>query len=312
MTFSLLTFLTATLLLPGSWDNPIIFFANAFNTFRDYTIWDGCTLYMGDCSSKLHNKDWTTGNYLMQWWFSQPTLLNIFNSLIGIPLGLAALIMALKAKNKPNLRQVGIILFSAQAYLVAILAVATNATLYNGIRHLLFILPAVAFLGSIFADNLFSSRLKFSLPFGQASAALLYSAILFTSIAFTLADTAALAPYQYSYVNELKRGALTAGTTELEVWEMSFGELYAKHKKISNLFPNSLNKSLILTRESIGITAPAADSKKIQKLVNTPIGNSVPQSKLASGCKIISGVGRSYASTRDRVVFSAISECPNK
>ena len=310
LTFSLLTFLTATLLLPGSWDSPINFFADAFNTFRDYTIWDGCTLYMGECTSKLNNKDWTTGNYLLQWWFSQPTLLNILNSLIGIPLGLAMLIIVLKAKNATNIRQVGIILFSAQAYLVPILAVATNATLYNGIRHLLFMLPALAFLGSTFVDILWSSRLKISLPFGQTSLAIAYSAILFISIAITLADTASLAPYQYSYINELKRSALTAGTTELEIWDMSLGELYDNHKKISNLFPNDLNKSLILTRESIGITAPASDNKKIQKLVSTPIGNSVTKSNLLPGCNIISEVSRNYASTQHRVVFSAVSECP--
>jgi len=311
-TFSLLTFLTATLLLPGSWDSPITFFTNAFNTFRDYAIWDGCTLYMGECTSKLHTKGWSTGNYLLQWWFSQPTLLNIFNSLIGIPLGLAALTMALKAKNATNIRQIGIILFSAQAYLIAILAVATNATLYNGIRHLLFMLPAVAFLGSTFADIVCSSRLKISLPFGQASAALTYSAILLASIAITLADTASLAPYQYSYVNEFRRSALTAGTTELEVWEMSLGELYDNHKKISNLFPNDLNKSLILTRESIGITAPDSDNRKKQKLVGTPIGNTVSKSNLLPGCNIVSEVSRNYASTRHRVVFSAVSECPKQ
>jgi len=310
LTFSLFTFLTATLLLPGSWDSPINFFANAFNTFRDYTIWDGCTLYMGECTSKLNNKDWTTGNYLLQWWFSQPTLLNILNSLIGIPLGLAMLIMALKEKNTTNIRQIGIILFSAQAYLVPILAVATNATLYNGIRHLLFMLPALAFLGSTFAEILWSSRLKISLPFGKASLAIIYSAILFISIAITLADTASLAPYQYSYINELRRSALTTGTTEVEVWDMSLGELYDNHKKISNLFPNGLNKSLILTRESIGITAPASDNKKIQELVGTPIGNSVSKSNLLPGCNIISEVSRNYVSTQHRVVFSAVSECP--
>lgn len=307
--FTLLIFLTSTLLLPGSWDSPINFFADAFNTFRDYTIWDGCTLYMGECTSKLNNKDWTTGHYLLQWWFSQPTLLNIFNSLIGIPLGLAILTKVLKAKNVPNIRKAGIILFSAQAYLVPILAVLTNATLYNGIRHLLFMLPAIAFLGGTFADIICSSRLKISLPIGQASLAFTYSAILFTSIAITLADTAWLAPYQYSYINEFRRSALTAGTTELEVWGMSLGELYDHHKKISNLFPNDLNKSLILTRESIGITAPASDNSKIQKLVSTPIGNSVSKSNLLPGCNIISEVSRNYASSQHRVVFSAVSEC---
>ncbi|MCS5699689.1 hypothetical protein NZK32_11630 [Cyanobium sp. FGCU-52] len=77
--YALLTFLVAALLLPAAWENPPSFFVNAFHTFRDYTIWNGCTLYRGECTSKHLTKGWTTANYLLQWGLSQPTLLNIFN-----------------------------------------------------------------------------------------------------------------------------------------------------------------------------------------------------------------------------------------
>jgi len=308
LAFALLVFLLATVLLPASWEDPISFFVEAFNTFRDYTIWDGCTLYMGECTSKLFTKGWTTANYLRQWGFSQPTLLNVFNYLVGIPLAIGAMIMMVKMYRKDTDRQIGIILFSAQAYLVVILAIVTNATLYNGIRHLLFVLPATAFMGSVFVDTLTTSKIRIPLPWGRVRAVDIFLAAVFASLIIVLLDMAALAPYQYTYINEVRRGPLTAGTTELDVWEMSFGELYSNTAKVSPLFPEDINKSLILTRESIGITASASDETKLQQLIKSPIRS--PISNLSPGCRVVSEVSRNYALSGHKVIFSAVSECP--
>lgn len=310
VTFALFVFLLATLVLPASWEDPISFFINAFHTFRDYTIWDGCTLYMGECTSKLFTEGWTTANYLLQWGFSQPTLLNIFNYLVGIPLVVSTIIMMLRMHRQDREKQMGIVLFSAQAYLVVVLAIVTNATLYNGIRHLLFVLPATAFLGSVFVDTLSTSRSRISLPFGRVSAAGIFLTAVFASLIIVLFDMAALAPYQYTYINEVRRGPLTAGTTELDVWEMSFGELYSNTAKVSPLFPDDPNKSLILTRESIGITASASDETKLHQLIKSPIRS--PISNLSPGCRVVSEVSRNYALSRHKVIFSAVSECPKE
>lgn len=306
--YAVFTFLVATLLLPAAWQNPISFFTNAFHTFRDYTIWNGCTLYEGECTSKLLTKGWTTANYLLQWGFSQPTLLNIFNYLAGIPVALIALFMLPRMAGPERSKTMAAILFSAQAYVVVALAVLTNATLYNGIRHLLFALPATAFLGSAIADTLSASRIRIPFPFGGVSAAKAYLTAAFISLAIVFFDMAALAPYQYSYINELKRDALTAGTTEIEVWDMSLGELYSKTAKVSPLFPEDINKSLILTRESIGITTPASDATKIQRTIPSPIRS--PITDLPEGCRVVSEVSRNYALSRQRMIFSAVTECP--
>lgn len=305
--FCVATCLVSILLLPGSWDNPVSFFMNAFNTFRDYTVWDGCTLYMGQCTSKLSTKGWTTAGYLLKWWFAQPTLLNIFNSIVGIPLVVVAIASLPRAENGNQKRQIGIILFSVQAYLVVALAIATNATLYNGVRHLLFIFPAIAFLGSMATDKICILRFQTGTFLPGLRLANIYCAIIFITIIASFIDMAGLAPYQYSYINELQRQRLTAGTTELEVWDTSLGELYLKHKDLSPLFPSDPNKSLILTRESLGIHAPATDGKKLQQLIRTPVKS--PIANLPPGCRLVSQVDRSYISSGQNIIFSAVTEC---
>ncbi|MCS5698664.1 hypothetical protein NZK32_06375, partial [Cyanobium sp. FGCU-52] len=230
------------------------------------------------------------------------------NYLVGVSVALRALFMLPRMSGPERIKPMAVILFSAQAYVVIALAVLTNATLYNGIRHLLFALPATAFLGSTLADNLTTSRIRIPFPFGGISAAKTYLVATFISLAIVFVDMAALAPYQYSYVNELNRDVVTAGTTEIEVWDMSLGELHSKTAKVSSLFPEDPDKSLILTRESMGITAPASDATKTLRIIPAPIRS--PITDLPPDCRIVSEVSRNYALSRQRVIFSAVTECP--
>ena len=64
--FSLFSLSVAILALPASWDHPVAFLLNGYNQFRDYRPWNGCTLFMGECTSKYLTKSWTASTYLMQ------------------------------------------------------------------------------------------------------------------------------------------------------------------------------------------------------------------------------------------------------
>lgn len=113
----------------------------------------------------------------------------------------------------------GLLAFSA--LFPPIYAILTHATMYDGIRHFLFILPPMACLGgSALADTMarLSKRMMKGVP------ALLYG-IIFISLVFHVRSMIQLHPYQYAYLNKLG-GGIPGGAAkyDTEYWITSYRE----------------------------------------------------------------------------------------
>jgi hypothetical protein len=80
---------------------------------------------------------------------------------------------------------------------------------YNGTRHLLFVVPVLAVLAGLSAAAWFDGR--WSRP-----ARLVAAASLAVSLAVTLADMVELHPYQYVYFNRLFAGGLLGAASRYE------------------------------------------------------------------------------------------------
>jgi Dolichyl-phosphate-mannose-protein mannosyltransferase len=100
--------------------------------------------------------------------------------------------------------------------------VVRHTPLYNGYRHLLFVVPSLAVLAGLAIAGFFSTRIPRA---GKAAAAVALAA----SLALTVVDMVQLHPYQYVYFNRLFAGGLAraADKYDTDYWGASYGEAIA-------------------------------------------------------------------------------------
>lgn len=137
---------------------------------------------------------------------------------IGSGWGLIRVIVALRRADWRKGVPPGLLLFAAM--FPPLYAVLTGATIYDGIRHFLFILPPLACL----AGGAMAAMLTRLVGWNRAAPAILYGvgAIL---VGFHLWTLIRLHPYQYAYLNPLG-GGIPAGSAryETEYWITSYRE----------------------------------------------------------------------------------------
>jgi hypothetical protein len=97
--------------------------------------------------------------------------------------------------------------------------VARHTPLYNGYRHLLFVVPSLAVLAGLAIAGFFETRVPRA---GKAAAAVLLGA----SLVVTVVDMVQLHPYQYVYFNRLFAGGLAraADKYDTDYWGASYRE----------------------------------------------------------------------------------------
>jgi hypothetical protein len=140
-------------------------------------------------------------------------------------LALAGLILALCTAARravPVNRRGVLLLIAAAASLPILLAIALRPTMYNGIRHFVFVTPAIAVLGGLGAAGLIDRF--FTVVRSPALAGLL----LFPALAvlgLQVTDIVRLHPYEYTYFNRLAGGIRGADRKfMLDYWGLSFKE----------------------------------------------------------------------------------------
>jgi hypothetical protein len=116
-------------------------------------------------------------------------------------------------------RRLQIAWIASIAGLPLLLVVATRPYLYDGLRHLLFVFPALATLAGVSADAFFRSAL--ARGYKAAVAALLVALTV-----LTISDMARLHPYEAVYFNRLFGGGVAAASERFEVdyWGSSYKE----------------------------------------------------------------------------------------
>jgi hypothetical protein len=165
---------------------------------------------------------------------------------IAWSLGIVALaVLARRPLEKARLgkKAFEILWIGALATTPIIWVVLRHTPLYNGYRHLLFVVPFLAVLAAVSAVHFFQARRPRPATIGAAL-------VLVASLLVTVVDMVQLHPYQYVYFNRLVAGGLpgAVGQYEIDYWGASCKE--AVEWTVDHYSPRDL-------RQRVRITAPS-------------------------------------------------------
>jgi hypothetical protein len=191
---------------PVSWSSPIRWFAEAVLDMSKHP-WTGVTLTLGQ-----HWWGHSTP------WFYLPVWFGITIPLITLLLSMIGWLMLLGRFKSLSLLQQNIFLWlSLQVFALPLIAVLKHSTIYNGVRHFLFILPAL----SVFAAAGISLLLRY-LP-NRAWKAIFLTAVV-SAYSFVAVDMIRLHPYEYIYFNQFARVPNLEKKFETDYWGLSVRE----------------------------------------------------------------------------------------
>ncbi|ACK68494.1 hypothetical protein PCC7424_0020 [Gloeothece citriformis PCC 7424] len=201
-------FLITTLTYPASWSNPFQWFFEAIENFSKYSLWDNSVLFDGQ---------FIPGKSLP--WYYLPRLLNITIPLIFQITFLIGIIgIIIKYRNWSETKRACAILVLLQLFFIPTVAIIKQSTIYDGIRHFLFIIPPIAVISTLgfiwLYQNLKNKFLK-----------IFASTLLIIQFSLIFLDMVALHPYQYTYFNRIYGGLAAAyEQQETDYWGLSLKE----------------------------------------------------------------------------------------
>ena len=279
------------LITPPAWLQPLTFLTASIDYMSSHQ-WGGCTLTAGTCIGYTHG-DWSATDYLASWaTVSLPVLLQV-----GLPI---AGVLILIRGSWP-----GRMLLLAGLTPVALMMVR-NASLYDGLRHLVFLLPlcfALLAYGAALAIPASARRL-------QHVAAACASLLLVVSIA----DNARMLPYNYAYFNAYARFTASETSFETDYWGYGLGEAarrldrhIARHGREAGLYhanPGHLVPPFLKTE--LGWQGPDAlkGSEPVYYLTYTRANTQLPQN-----CELIGSVERTPLFAGHPIRFAVIGLC---
>lgn len=192
------------LVTPASWPEPVAFFRSAIELMSRHP-WPGCIITAGTCIGPSHD-DWSAGQYLFDWAIVQMPLVVI----LGI---LPAIVFALWRGGIGRIAA-ATLLFSLGAIVVR------NASLYDGLRHVVFAIPLVVIVLFVALDALLASLRRI--------AGIAVLALIGMELATFAIDDVRMFPYNYVYFNLAARGGIDPSAYETEYWGFSLHEAVAK------------------------------------------------------------------------------------
>ncbi|TCT02986.1 ArnT family glycosyltransferase [Aquabacter spiritensis] len=156
-----------------------------------------------------------------------PTLFAVQMPELFLGLALAgaagALVGALAGKAPPT-RRAQLMLIAAAALFPILLTVATRPVMYNGIRHFVFVTPALAVLGGLAGAWIWGALARRTLALRAAAAAVFAGGLIVPAV-----ELAQLHPYQYTYYNHFVGGVRGADDKfMLDYWGLAFKQAAAE------------------------------------------------------------------------------------
>ncbi len=132
--------------------------------------------------------------------------------------GIAGAVVQAFYGTEPANKRARFILLVAAATVPVLITVAMRPVMYNGIRHFVFVTPAMALLGGAALVWLF--RLLANVPLVARGAA---AALVLVGFGLPMKEFASLHPYQYTYYNHLVGGVRGADSQfMLDYWGLAF------------------------------------------------------------------------------------------
>lgn len=229
---SILAYLIMLAFWPWAWLNPWVNPFIAALEFSRFSAWQGGVMVFG----QIFPYNAIPFYYLPAYFLVQlPEIFLV--SLISTVVVFFYTLLTKKYKDK-NSQPIYWVILSLAAFLPIILAIILKSTVYSGLRHFLFTLPAMAVFAGYGCARLFAllTTLKPPLP-------LLFSALLGIYLFQHINTMIALHPYQYTYFNRLTGG--TAGAFqnfEMEYWSTSYKEAVSRLDQHLNTFANPKQK----------------------------------------------------------------------
>lgn len=197
------TFVGVMLVTPVAWSDPVNFIMQSLMGMVKHS-WAGCTLSAGTWMCP-QQESWSAADYILTWYTAQIPVLIGVGALVAIGMSI-------------RLGPVNM-LISATLVLPLLLIALRNSVLYDGLRHLLFTLPLIFILATIFWTEI--ARRAGSVPVLIVSGVM---ACLF------IWDNIAMFPYNYVYFNFPTRALANDGNFVTDLWGFSLKE--AAHKPI--------------------------------------------------------------------------------
>ncbi|WP_370322713.1 hypothetical protein [Oricola sp.] len=187
---------------PAAWFEPVDYLIAAVEAMAHFP-WPGCMITFGECIGPTR-ENWSSFHYLVSWLSVRLPLVVI---VLLVPM---ALLLSFKRKAK-----YWILLLTPVVPLLAIIGM--NSTLYDGVRHVLFVLPPLFVICIVGLNELWkiSTGLR-----------VLIGASLSMVLALFIVDDIILFPYNYVYFNEMSRGYAISSEFDLDYWGFSLEEAH--------------------------------------------------------------------------------------
>lgn len=194
---SIISFIVVALALPVFSNGIVYGFTALLEQSSDFEFWDRTILFNGNFLTKYQRPQ----NYLFVWLLISTPIIVMFYWIIG-------LCITIKDRDKVAAMSFFTVLLNLGIYLIV------KPTIYNGIRHFLFLLPIILLTSLIsFYKTTLILKTKGYLP--------LVSVIF----AATFLSIASLHPYEYLYFNEFVGGIKgAAGRFDMDYWGASYKE----------------------------------------------------------------------------------------
>jgi hypothetical protein len=215
------------LLTPPAWREPFSFsFANI--QYMSAHTWSGCTLTAGKCIGRNVSPNYSAFTYLVLWYVVQlPILL-----LVGL---CASIYLYLRSFH--HARPCQHLIIAALAWPIVAIA-GKNSTLYDGIRHTLFLIPLAVAAVFVSIPTTFWLQRRWWLV---------------CYFLFLLVDMITLQPYQYIWFNEPARLFASEKNYETDYWGYSMRQAALHAKALQGpmdwvVSPREIPKLLITDR----------------------------------------------------------------
>ena len=136
---------------------------------------------------------------------------------LGI-VGVAGALAAACRRMQPAPRRAVLLMLALAATLPIALTVMLRPAMYNGIRHFVFVAPAIAVMGGLAGATLIEWLARW-----RPAAAICAGGLVAAGCALPVVEMAKLHPYEYTYFNRIEGGVRGAdGRYMLDYWGLSF------------------------------------------------------------------------------------------
>jgi hypothetical protein len=203
--------LTTLLVYPASWYHsltPIGWFVQALTSMSKFQPWDNRVLFDGQ----------SIPGRSLPWYYLPKTLSLTTPALFQAIFAGGLLLIAYRFQSLTTRQKACLILVSFQILFIPLLAIVRSSTLYDGMRHFLFMIPPIAAIVATTLAWIYQSLSAKPLKIAAIT-------LLIVLLSPIVIDMIQLHPYQYLYYNRLSGGLAKAnGRYETDYWGLSVRE----------------------------------------------------------------------------------------